>query len=56
MLEIMAPLLQNAKSMLLQPVMQDLIRQSAMTLVCSQQQRNFPADLFKVRMYALKPR
>ena len=37
-------------------VMQDLFRKSAMTLVCSQQQRNFPADLFKVRMYALKPR
>ncbi len=42
--------------MVLRPGMQDLIRQSAMTLVCSQQQRNFPADLFKVRMYALKPR
>ena len=35
---------------------QELFRQSAMSLQFSQQQRNFPEGLLRVRMYSLTPR
>ena len=34
---------------------QELFRQSAMSLQFSQQQRNFPEGLLRVRMYSLTP-
>lgn len=36
--------------------MQELFRQSAMTLQFSQRQKNFPDGLLKVKMYSLAPR
>ena len=36
--------------------MQKLFRQASLQLLYSTQQRDFPQELFKVQMYALRPK